>query len=115
MNRSVYGYSIGDDKNHFQKLQIAFNEVLNQLVDRLSLREKVLLSTLPEGKTSLLKRFLTFQVRCKLLDPWINKNPAIDYSVSSAEMLSYKSEVAEIIVQELCRKFRETCRLRMMK
>lgn len=114
MNRSVFRFSIDYEKNQSSKLRIAFDEILNQLVNKLSLREKVLLSKLPEGKTSLLKRFLTFQVRCKLLDQWINKNPVVDYSASSAEMGLYKSEVAEMIVEELCNKLRDTCRLRVV-
>ena len=114
MKRSVYRYSIEYEKNQSPELRINFNEVLNQLVDKLSLREKVLLSNLPEGRTSLLKRFLTFQVEYILLDQWINENLVIDYSVKSGQMRLYKNELAIMIVEKLCRKLRNTCRLRVV-
>ena len=114
MKISFYRYSIEYEKNQSPELRINFNEVLNQLVDKLSLREKVLLSNLPEGRTSLLKRFLTFQVEYILLDQWINENLVIDCSVKSGQMRLYKNELAIMIVEKLCRKLRNTFRLRVV-
>ena len=114
MNRSVYRYSIECENTESPELRIAFNEILDQLVDILSLREKVLLSNLPDGRTSLLKRFLIFQVQCKFLDQWINEKLVIDYSVKSGQKRSDKNELAIMIVDELCRKLRDTCRLRVV-
>ena len=115
MYRSAYKYTAKIGKDQFPELRASFNEILNELIDIMSLREKILLSELPEGKTSLLKRFLTFQVRCKFLDQWIKKNPMINCSVDSGQKGSCKSELAEMIIDELCIRLRDTCRLRVVK
>ena len=94
-----------------ETVDIAVDDIINDL----SLRERVELSKLLVGQSCLLKRLLAFQVCCNLAEISVNPKLMRDCLKRSQKKEICAAEAAGIILEEVYRRLRETYRIRIVE
>ena len=88
---------------------------VDEIINDLSLRERVDSAKLLEGQSCVLQQLLAFQGCCKITEIFVNTELMRDCLGRSGQKKISETEAAGMIMEEVYRRLRETHRIRVVE
>jgi hypothetical protein len=99
----------------FQKMALTVDEAVDQIIEEMSLCERVMLAKMPEEKNPWFEKLFVSYLKEKI-DEWSkNRQLPKDCGIHFGEQPYDELMVAAVIVKRLWRRLRESHRLRVVK